>query len=77
MDTIKTITERLSHAFPNAEINLSDYKHDGMHVVLEITSDKFNGLSLIDQHKLVYAVLDDLIKSNEVHALKLKTIPKK
>jgi stress-induced morphogen len=77
MDTIQTVTERLQKAFPDSEIKLNDYKHDGMHVVLEITSDRFNGLSLIQQHKLVYTELNDLIESNAVHALKLKTIPKK
>lgn len=77
METTQIITERLKKAFPDAEIKLNDYKHDGMHVVLEISSEKFNGLTLIQQHKLVYAELNDLIQSNQVHALKLKTIPKK
>lgn len=77
METIQLITERLKSAFPDSQININDYKHDGMHVVLEITSQKFNGLTLIQQHKLVYAELNDLIQSNQVHALKLKTIPTK
>lgn len=77
METLQLITERLKNAFPDSQININDYKHDGMHVVLEITSQKFNGLTLIQQHKLVYAELNDLIQSNQVHALKLKTIPTK
>jgi stress-induced morphogen len=77
METIQLVTERLKKAFPDSEININDYKHDGMHVILQITSEKFNGLTLIQQHKLVYAELNDLIQSNQVHALKLKTIPTK
>ncbi len=68
--------EKLKKDFPDAEIELVDYRNDGMHFNLTITSSKFKGLNLIDQHKLVYAALNELIDSGDMHALKIKTIAK-
>ena len=45
----------------------------GGHFKLEIVSSSFEGLSLLEQHKLVYAALEGMIKK-EIHALALKTI---
>ena len=48
--------------------------HDGGgHFQIKIVSNAFEGLSLLDRHKLVYQALDGMIK-NEIHALGLKTI---
>ena len=51
------------------------HKHydGGGHIQIKIVSSKFEGLSLLDRHKLVYEALDGMIK-NEIHALGLKTI---
>ncbi len=75
-DLTTTIQTKLKTAFPDAELDFRDYKHDGVHFVLEISSSRFKGLSLVQQHRLVYDVLGDLLQSGELHALKLKTIPK-
>ncbi len=45
----------------------------GGHFQIKIVSSAFEGLSLLDRHKLVYQALDGMIK-NEIHALGLKTI---
>jgi len=45
----------------------------GRHFKINIVSSAFEGLSLLDRHKLVYQALDGMIK-NEIHALGLKTI---
>ena len=49
------------------------YYDGGRHFNLKIVSSAFEGLSLLDRHKLVYQALDGMIK-NEIHALGLKTI---
>ena len=38
-----------------------------------IRSDRFAGLSLIDQHKLVYAPVQHLLDDGTIHALQIKT----
>ena len=45
----------------------------GEHIQIRIVSSAFEGVSLLDRHKLVYKALDGMIK-NEIHALGLKTI---
>ena len=38
-----------------------------------IISDDFIGKNLIEQHRLVYNILGDMV-TNEIHALQLKTL---
>ena len=71
MDLIAEVEKRLKEGFPEGEWVI-DFA-DGKHMSLEISSGEFAGKGLIDQHKLVYAALNDLIKEGWLHALKLKT----
>ena len=45
---------------------------DGSKFEARVVSDSFEGLSTIKRHKLVYAVLNDHIKSGAIHALSIK-----
>ena len=40
---------------------------------VEIASDMFLGKNTIDRHKIIYALLDEYIKSGEIHALTIKS----
>lgn len=46
---------------------------DGVHFEAIIVSPDFEGLSMLKQHKLVYATLGDRLQTEEIHALALKT----
>ena len=39
---------------------------------VDIVSNEFNGMSTIQRHKLIYALLDNYIKTGEIHALTIK-----
>ena len=45
---------------------------DGSKFEARVVSDTFEGLSTIKRHKLVYAVLNEHIKSGAIHALTIK-----
>ena len=45
----------------------------GGHFKLKIVSNNFNGKSLLERHKMIYSILEDMLK-NEIHALSLKTL---
>lgn len=45
---------------------------DNTHFYVVIVSSQFEGKTLVNRHKMVYAVLDSLLKSG-LHALKLST----
>ena len=39
---------------------------------VNIISDEFVGKSTIQRHKMIYAILDQYIKTGEIHALTIK-----
>lgn len=45
----------------------------GDHIQIIIVSKDFENKSLVEQHKLIYDILQDEMKTNEIHALALKT----
>ena len=68
----KTIEQTLRKDFPDADLTVNDLTGSGDHWRVDIKSQKFAGLSLIDQHKLVYQSLDQYLPQ-EIHALQLMT----
>jgi len=47
---------------------------DGRHWYATIVSAAFEGKRLIGRHQLVYATLGERMKTDEVHALSMKTL---
>ncbi len=45
---------------------------DGSKFEAEVIADEFEGLAPLKRHKLVYAVLDEYIKSGAIHALTIR-----
>lgn len=45
---------------------------DGSKFEARVVSDRFEGLSMLQRHKLVYAALDEHIKSGAIHALSIR-----
>lgn len=80
MNRVEAIRERLAVLKPTRlEIEDDSAKHAGHksaggggHYRLTIVSDAFAGKSLVERHRLVYEILDDLLKRNEIHALSIK-----
>ena len=50
---------------------------DGSKFEAQVISDSFEGLPTLKRHKLVYAILDEHIKSGAIHALTIKTLTQK
>ena len=49
---------------------------DGSKFEARVVSDTFEGLSTLKRHKLIYAVLDEHIKSGAIHALTIRAYTK-
>lgn len=72
-DLFLEVENRLKKSFwENLEIDFHDEKWDGKHFYLYIVSDIFEWKSRIERSQYVYKILDDLIKTNYIHALRLK-----
>lgn len=68
------LQEILAEAFPGAQIDAKDYTGGGDHWNVTIKAPQFVGLSLVEQHQLVYKALGELMKA-DIHALALNTSP--
>jgi stress-induced morphogen len=65
---------QLRHAFPDAaELSVEDRTGGGDHFQVRVKSPRFNGLSLVDQHKLVYEALADPLADGTIHELRITT----
>ena len=68
----KKLESLIADKFPETKILVEDLAGDNNHYSVTIESSKFNGLSRIQQHQLVYQSLDGLMDA-ELHAMQLKT----
>ncbi len=72
MPTSDDLTARIEDAFPGATVVVEDLTGGGDHFRAEVESDRFEGLSRIEQHQLVYGVFGNEV-GGAIHALSIKT----
>jgi stress-induced morphogen len=64
----------LRSAFPDAsELAVVDRTGTGDHFQVVVASRRFAGLSLVDQHRLVYDALAEPLADGTIHELRIKT----
>ena len=69
------LIELIMKKIPDAEFDIKDLKGDDNHFHAIIKSKAFNGLSKVEQHKLVYQALGSHMGTT-LHALMLTTLKK-
>jgi stress-induced morphogen len=70
-DPLRALLER---AFPDAdELDVVDRTGGGDHFHVVVQTDRFDGLSLIDQHRLVYDALAAPLADGTIHELRITT----
>jgi stress-induced morphogen len=68
------LEDRLRQAFPDAqEVAVVDRTGGGDHFHVTVISPRFNGLSLVDQHRLVYDALAEPLGDGTIHELRITT----
>jgi stress-induced morphogen len=72
MPTASELKNRIAAALPGAQVRVEDLTGGGDHFRAEVVSDRFEGLSRIQQHKLIYDVFGDEV-GGAIHALSIKT----
>jgi stress-induced morphogen len=64
----------LESAFPDAsELEVVDRTGGGDHFQVTVASTRFDGLPLVDQHRLVYDALAEPLADGTIHELRIKT----
>ena len=69
IETVKSIIEK---ALPGANVHLTDLAGDNDHYQAIVEAIQFKGLSMVEQHKMVYNAFGGLM-GTELHALALTT----
>ncbi len=72
MITTQEVTFLIRQTLPDAQIDIKDMG-GGDHLEINVISEKFSGLSLVQQHQLVYGALKKELRTETIHALALKT----
>ena len=73
MLTTDWIRGRILEALPGAEVQVVDTTGTNDHFEARVVSERFVGLPMVRAHQLVYAPLQAVLATGELHALALKT----
>ena len=74
MGATEPLHDLLEEAFPDAaELSVVDRTGTGDHFHVTVTSGRFAGLSLVDQHRLVYDALAAPLADGTIHELRITT----
>ena len=69
-DTIRTLLEQ---AFPGGAVEVLDRTGGGDHFHVTVSSASFDGLSLVEQHRLVNRALAGPLADGTIHELRITT----
>jgi stress-induced morphogen len=67
------IEAMIAAALPGAEVEVVDETGAGDHLRATVAAAQFEGLSRIDQHRLVKAAVRERFEDGAIHALSIRT----
>jgi stress-induced morphogen len=67
------IEAMIAAALPGASVEVVDETGAGDHLRATVAAPQFEGLSRIDQHRLVKAAVKERFDDDQIHALSIKT----
>ncbi|MDH5561179.1 MAG: BolA/IbaG family iron-sulfur metabolism protein [Deltaproteobacteria bacterium] len=74
--TKEEFENRIIKALPNAKVEAKDMTGGGDHFSVQVSSDKFKGKTLVEQHQIINQIFEEDFKGT-LHALSIQTfIPK-
>jgi stress-induced morphogen len=71
MVAVEDLRRRLDEAFPGADVVVADTTGEGDHFEVRVRASAFDGVGLMQQHRMVYEALGDMM--SQIHALSLHT----
>ncbi|NET57527.1 MAG: BolA/IbaG family iron-sulfur metabolism protein [Symploca sp. SIO2E6] len=72
MYSTQQVEEMIKTELPDAQVMVQDLG-GGDHLQAIVISSEFEGKTLVKQHQLVYAAVQEAMATEEIHALALKT----
>jgi len=74
MSGLEHVATLLREALPGADVVVHDLG-GGDHLAVQVKAPQFAGKSRIEQHQMIYAPLEPLLKDQTVHALQITASP--
>ena len=76
MADLAEIKRLIEDALPGSRVSVTDLTGGGDHLAVVVTASQFEGLGLVDQHRMIHAALKHKMApvSGEIHALQIKTL---
>jgi stress-induced morphogen len=73
MADLAELERMIEAALPGAAVEVSDEDGGGQHLRAVVSAPQFDGLSRLDQHRLVKAAVKERFDDGTIHALSVKT----
>jgi stress-induced morphogen len=73
MADLEEVKSLIEAALPGAEVEVIDETGAGDHLRAIVSAPQFEGLSRLDQHRLVKAAVRSRMEDGSIHAMSLKT----
>lgn len=70
---LNEIRQMIEAAIPGAAVEVVDETGTADHLRAEVTASQFEGLTRIDQHRIVKSAVRERFEDGSIHALSLKT----
>jgi stress-induced morphogen len=67
------LAELIRQSIPDAAVDAHDFTGTNDHYTVSVISSRFAGVTLLDQHRLVYAAVDAALKDGRLHAIQITT----
>jgi stress-induced morphogen len=71
--SVDRLRELLEQAFPSSEVDVRDRTGGGDHFQVSVASARFDGLTLLEQHRLVNQALAAPLGDGTIHELRIQT----
>jgi stress-induced morphogen len=72
--SVERLRGLLEQAFPDgSQVSVTDRTGGGDHFQVDVRSPRFNGLPLLEQHRLVNEALADPLRDGTIHELRIST----
>ena len=80
MSLAEMVKQKIEAALVGSSVEVTDFTQEhlnhgasGAHLEVVVTFLGFKDLSLVEQHKRIYTILDEEFKNKTIHALRIKT----
>ncbi|MBI5428343.1 MAG: BolA/IbaG family iron-sulfur metabolism protein [Nitrospinae bacterium] len=73
MISVADLIALVKKEMPDAEVDVMDKTGMRDHFIVHVTSEKFDGMSIMDRHRTVQGSLTAAMQDGRIHAAEIKT----